>query len=235
MELNTNGIGLGLVISKLIVTKFNGYIDFVSKHKKGSTFFYTFETQPHSQEITKVIDNQPIRKLTKDLSKMRIMGVKKEEAERIGNLNQVLDCYNQYSQFRNNRILVVDDEEFCISSMRAVLYSLGINVDYQTDFCIHGKEALNQVKKTYENGMRYSIIFTDFSMPVMDGIESTTKIRSYLKFKNVVEQPTIIGVTGHVQESFKQKGISAGMDKIYGKPLYCDSMKEILNQYYINQ
>jgi CheY-like chemotaxis protein len=81
----------------------------------------------------------------------------------------------------------VDDEEFCISSMRAVLYSLGINVDYQTDFCIHGKEALNQVKKTNENGMRYSIIFTDFSMPVMDGIESTTKIRSYLKFKNVVE------------------------------------------------
>lgn len=47
-KVNTNGIGLGLVISKLIVTKFNGYIDFVSKHKKGSTFFYTFETQPHT-------------------------------------------------------------------------------------------------------------------------------------------------------------------------------------------
>jgi len=46
-QINTNGIGLGLVISKLIVNKFNGYIDFVSKHKKGSTFFYTFETQQH--------------------------------------------------------------------------------------------------------------------------------------------------------------------------------------------
>ena len=43
-KINTNGIGLGLVISKLIVTKFGGYIDFVSKHKKGSTFYYTFET-----------------------------------------------------------------------------------------------------------------------------------------------------------------------------------------------
>ena len=41
-QLNTNGIGLGLVISKLIVNKFNGYIDFLSKYKKGSTFFYTF-------------------------------------------------------------------------------------------------------------------------------------------------------------------------------------------------
>ena len=30
-KINTNGIGLGLVISKLIVTKFGGIIDFFSK------------------------------------------------------------------------------------------------------------------------------------------------------------------------------------------------------------
>jgi CheY-like chemotaxis protein len=52
------------------------------------------------------------------------------------------------------------------------------------------------VKKTYENGMSYSIIFTDFSMPVMDGIEATKKIRRYLDPKK--EYPIIIGVTGHV-------------------------------------
>ena len=80
--------------------------------------------------------------------------------------------------------------------------------------------------------MRYSIIFTDFSMPVMDGIEATAKIRAYLKPKN--EKPIIIGVTGHVQESFKQKGIAAGMDKIYGKPLYSTVMKEIIKTYYVN-
>jgi len=47
-EINTNGIGLGLVISKLIVNKYGGYIDFLSKHKKGSIFFYTFETMSHN-------------------------------------------------------------------------------------------------------------------------------------------------------------------------------------------
>ena len=41
-KLNTNGIGLGLVISKLIVNKFDGYIDFITKYKHGSTFFFTF-------------------------------------------------------------------------------------------------------------------------------------------------------------------------------------------------
>ena len=44
--------------------------------------------------------------------------------------------------------------------------------------------------------MRYSIIFTDFSMPVMDGIEATKKIRAYLDSKG--EKTIIIGVTGHV-------------------------------------
>jgi K+-sensing histidine kinase KdpD len=42
---NTEGIGLGLVISKMIVSKFNGVIDFITKHKKGSTFFFTFEVE----------------------------------------------------------------------------------------------------------------------------------------------------------------------------------------------
>ena len=41
-RLNLKGIGLGLVISKLIVGKFEGYIDFISKFEHGSTFFYTF-------------------------------------------------------------------------------------------------------------------------------------------------------------------------------------------------
>lgn len=32
-KINTNGIGLGLVISKMLVTKFDGEIDFQSKYK----------------------------------------------------------------------------------------------------------------------------------------------------------------------------------------------------------
>mgnify|MGYP003911384169 CR=1 FL=1 len=43
--LNTNGIGLGLVISKKIVERFNGKINYYSKYKRGTTFFYTFEIE----------------------------------------------------------------------------------------------------------------------------------------------------------------------------------------------
>ena len=41
-QINTQGIGLGLVISKLLVHKFNGEINFMSKHKNGSTFYFSF-------------------------------------------------------------------------------------------------------------------------------------------------------------------------------------------------
>jgi len=41
LKINTQGIGLGLVISKLIVERFNGKIDFISEYKKGSTFFFS--------------------------------------------------------------------------------------------------------------------------------------------------------------------------------------------------
>ena len=42
-QINIQGIGLGLVICKMIVSKFNGIIDFISKYKKGSTFYFTFQ------------------------------------------------------------------------------------------------------------------------------------------------------------------------------------------------
>jgi C4-dicarboxylate-specific signal transduction histidine kinase len=36
--MNTNGIGLGLMISKLIVEKFDGNISFTSEENVGSSF-----------------------------------------------------------------------------------------------------------------------------------------------------------------------------------------------------
>ena len=72
-------------------------------------------------------------------------------------------------------------------------------------------------------------------MPVMNGITATVKIRKYLKNDLMIkreDQPIIIGVTGHVMDSFKQEGKKAGMDEILGKPLYAEALKEILNKYY---
>ena len=57
--------------------------------------------------------------------------------------------------------------------------------------------------------MKYSIVFLDFSMPVMDGISASKSLREGLMDLDIKreDQPTIIGVTGHVQESYKIKGL----------------------------
>jgi CheY-like chemotaxis protein len=98
--------------------------------------------------------------------------------------------------------MVVDDEEFCIASMKSMLYSSGADTEYQVDFCITGQEALDQLIFATSIGFTYKVIFTDFNMPVMDGINATKKMRAYLNRQGITEQPAIIGVTGHILDEF---------------------------------
>jgi CheY-like chemotaxis protein len=85
--------------------------------------------------------------------------------------------------------------------MRSILINLGVDVVNQVDFCINGEEALELVALSYELGIGYSVIFTDFSMPIMDGVESTSKIRQMLD--DYEGQPVIIGVTGHASVKYE--------------------------------
>ena len=47
-----------------------------------------------------------------------------------------------YQKMIRNRMLIVDDEEFCISAMKAIFERIGINIT-QLDYCISGEESLN--------------------------------------------------------------------------------------------
>ena len=50
--INTKGIGLGLCISKMIVKKFDGNLDFKSDVGVGSNFFFTFEiNEVHNNQL----------------------------------------------------------------------------------------------------------------------------------------------------------------------------------------
>lgn len=50
-EMNTKGIGLGLMISELIVKQFNGEIRFESEKNKGSTFTFNFKLEDEEINI----------------------------------------------------------------------------------------------------------------------------------------------------------------------------------------
>ena len=118
-----------------------------------------------------------------------------------------------------------------------MIKNLGIEPN-QLDICINGKEGLEKVIETYKLGFTYRLILTDFQMPVMDGIESTKAIRSFLTAElnlKMEDQPRILGVTGHVLDEFKKKGLKAGMDDILAKPLYTSILKDALLKYHLIQ
>jgi CheY-like chemotaxis protein len=90
----------------------------------------------------------------------------------------VLELYSKYREFSNNRILIVDDDEFCHSTMKSTLSTFGVNTEFQCDFCVTGKEAMLQVRQTYEHGMQYKVIFAGAMMPGF--VETTSCIRKFL-------------------------------------------------------
>lgn len=84
--------------------------------------------------------------------------------------------------YAKKRILIVDDEEMNIESLKTLLDTINIGKNL-LDFCINGKEALDKVVDAYNNNIEYSVIFMDYSMPVMNGIDSTIAIRSFFTNK----------------------------------------------------
>ena len=158
-KINTKGIGLGLVICKKIVQKFNGSIAFLSEFEQGTTFFFNFETR--KPDLIKPKEKQKVRQLREIKSAQQ-----EERPDYFVQLERV-------EAFRTNRVLVADDEEFCIASMKAMLAKAGLDIEMQVDYCINGQEVVDQVKKAARAGIVYKIIFTDFSMPVKDGYQAT--------------------------------------------------------------
>jgi hypothetical protein len=55
-----------------------------------------------------------------------------------------IDCSKMFEllcnmlKFRENRIMIVDDEEFCISAMKALFDRLEFDYEKICDFCISG-------------------------------------------------------------------------------------------------
>lgn len=99
----------------------------------------------------------------------------------------------------NDRILVVDDEEFCLSGLKVIMQCIGIDVANKVDFGMSGEEALQIIECAKQLGLRYQLVITDIQMPGINGIELTKKIRQqYRKSQEDAPEPMIVGVSGHV-------------------------------------
>jgi len=96
---------------------------------------------------------------------------------------------------------------------------------FEVDIANNGKESIDYL----ENGTKkYVAIFMDITMPVMDGFEATSKIRSMPQWRGT----PIIACTALMIAS-RQQCISFGMDEYIPKPIQVTSLYLVLQNLHL--
>jgi CheY-like chemotaxis protein len=110
-------------------------------------------------------------------------------------------------------VLVVDDEPMVAHTLRMVLTISGHEVIIAND----AESAL----ATYEAG-RYDLVFTDFSLPAMDGLELARLIRA-----RCPAQPIVL-ITAFVETIAKSGARVSNVDMVLGKPFSIQEVQEAM-------
>ena len=111
-------------------------------------------------------------------------------------------------------ILVAEDNNINQLVINKILSSEGANITMANN----GVEAANIINEPNN----INIVLMDIHMPIMDGVETTSIIRSN-RNKKIAKLP-IIALTANVIESDVQKYLSAGMDSHEPKPINKESL-----------
>lgn len=106
-------------------------------------------------------------------------------------------------QQKNLRILIVDDEK----DVADILGKLVELDEHRVSVTYDGQKALEAFQKD-----KFDIVFTDISMPEMDGIDLTKKLLELDKNANVVV------ITGHVGNVEVELALNAGAKEVMKKP-----------------
>jgi two-component system cell cycle response regulator DivK len=116
---------------------------------------------------------------------------------------------------RDRTVLLVEDAEDARLFMRLALEQLGYIVFEAED----GEKALAVAER-----IRPDVILMDLSLPVMDGLTATQKIRTTDGLNGV----TVIAVTAHQGTDFREGAKDAGFDAYVTKPIDVDSLDELI-------
>ncbi len=118
-------------------------------------------------------------------------------------------------------ILLVEDN---LLNQRIVTFSLK-RFNHEVVIANNGIEAIEQFSEK-----KFDVILMDIMMPVMDGLEATTKIREF-EVKNSIEKRTpIIALTANTMDNDRDKCISYGMDEFMAKPFDIEKLNIIFRE-----
>ncbi len=116
---------------------------------------------------------------------------------------------NARQKLKQSSILVVEDNELNQLVVKEILEYAGATVTIAE----HGKEALRILDQAM-----FNCILMDIQMPVMDGLETTQRIRADGRWGNL----PIIALTANADEYHRELCQQAGMSDFLAKPINPD-------------
>jgi len=113
---------------------------------------------------------------------------------------------------RNRRVLVVDDNP----QARSILSDILGSMTFRVDAVASGAEAVSEVVQADSSNDPFDVIYLDWQMPGMDGIETGRRIADLDLVSSV---PHRIIVTAYGREEVSQEAEDAGIDAVLLKPV----------------
>ncbi len=119
------------------------------------------------------------------------------------------------------KVLVAEDN----TVNQLVVCGLLKKFEIEADLVENGQQALDRYKANQD----YDLILMDCEMPIMDGIESTSKIRDF-EHQQGLNPIVIVALTAHALEEHKNLALSSGMNYFVSKPLTSNALEEALKK-----
>ena len=114
-------------------------------------------------------------------------------------------------------VLVVEDFEDNRFMMRRLLEMSG----YRVVEAVNGQQAVETARRE-----RPAIILMDLSLPMLDGLAATRRIREQDGLSSV----PIVAVSAHDSADFHAEALAAGCDEYVTKPIDFDQLVQLLNR-----
>ncbi|MCL2293361.1 MAG: ATP-binding protein [Spirochaetes bacterium] len=199
----TQGTGLGMHITNKLVALMDGEISVESEVYKGTTISICLPQGDTGAEP---------------------MG--KEAAERLERFREInpatlTKVYTLRTPMPYGSVLIVDDDEMNLFVANALLAPYKLSIETAKS----GFAAIEKIK----SGKVYDIVFMDYMMPEMDGIETTKNIRGY-GYSLPMIVLTADAITGRSEMFLK-----SGFDEFISKPIDMRRMDVLLKRFILDK
>ncbi len=122
---------------------------------------------------------------------------------------------------RKLNILLVEDNIINQKLALALLKQNGHTVTVTND----GAEALEQFIAN-----SFDLVLMDIQMPIMDGFESTRRMREHESQNSVQVQTPIVALTAHASSADREQCLAVGMNEYISKPIRAAALHQLIEQ-----